>query len=360
MSNDFFKKLQDSINKKMSGVHASTMSESDIITDRYSIKTPAYDLNRILSGSLKKGIPSRNLLALIGPEHSMKSSFMILCMAEAIRNGKKAIIIDTEGGVNKEFCERWGLDLDNVFYTYTPFVSEVRGILGQIRESEEKELIIGLDSVGGLDRLKQFEDAAKGEIHADQGLLQKEIRSMLKLFLNICIGQNSIGIATGHLYGAPSHLPLPDQIGGGKAMKMFPSVIVQLWKQNIYETPNNKKSKVIGSEIRATTIKNRMYPPFQSATVHLDYINGVQPYAGLLELGMEAGLIEKGGSWYTVGDQKYQGTENAMEGLKEIPDFIEKIDDFLKKTGYSTVNKELKAAEEMLAEEIEKEEKGEE
>jgi Asp/Glu/hydantoin racemase len=73
--NDFFKELQDKINKKVKGAHASVMSESKIATDRFSVMTPCYDLNRILSGSLRSGIKSRNLMGIIGPEHTMKSSF---------------------------------------------------------------------------------------------------------------------------------------------------------------------------------------------------------------------------------------------------------------------------------------------
>ena len=144
-------------------------------------------MNRILSGKLNGGLTSRNLCAIVGPEHSFKSSFMALCMSNAQKNGYKPIIIDTEGGCDDTFCKRWGLDTDNLYYIYTPWISEVKSILAQIKESGEEKLVIGLDSVGGLDRLKSYNDALAGEPKADQGLLQKEIRSTLKLFLNICI-----------------------------------------------------------------------------------------------------------------------------------------------------------------------------
>lgn len=352
---DFFNKLQQSINKNVKGAHASVLADSEIATSRYWVKTPAYDLNRILSGNLHKGIQSRNLVGIVGPEHTMKSSFMILCMVEAIKQGKEAVIIDTEGGLDVDFCERWGLDRNKVFYTYTPFVDEVYGILGQIRETGEKNLIIGIDSVGGLSRKKQFEDAGAGEMKADQGALQKEIRVMLKLLLNICIGQDSIGIACGHMYGSPGTVPLPDQIGGGKAMRLFPSVLIQLYKQPIYEG-EKKKSAVIGTEIRATTIKNRKYPPFQTATVKLNYTDGVQPYAGVLKLGVEAGLIEQKGAWYSYKSERLgQGEKNATEALHEFPELIDDVNNWLEKTGYSTVSKEVEEAEQLLKEEMNEE-----
>lgn len=349
----FFEKLQSNINKNVKGVHASIMSKSQIASDRWNIKTPCKDLNRILSGSLNKGIYSRNLVAIVGPEHTFKSSFMVLCMVNCQKQGYKPIIIDTEGGITEEFCSRWGLDTDNMFYIYTPWIHEVKSILAQIKETQDSKLVIGLDSVGGLDRYKSFEDALDGAPKADQGLLQKEIRSTLKLFLNICINQNSIGIATGHYYGKPSTtVPMPDQIGGGKAMKLFPSIIISLKKEPLVE-----EKKVVGNVITATTLKNRAYPPFQQSKIMIDYRDGVRPFAGIIELGVDAGVIEKNGSWYNYkGDRLGQGILNATQALEgdAFEGLIEDIDRWLVNTGYSSVSREVQQAEQLLqAEDVE-------
>ena len=343
-------KLKASIQKNVKGVHTSVLSESDIASNRFWVKTPALDLNRILSGSLHRGIQSRNLVAIVGPEHTMKSSFMVLCMAEAQRQGYTPVIIDTEGGISDEFCKRWGLDPSGVLYNYTPYVHQVMSIMAQIKETGDEGFVIGLDSVGGLDRYKAYKDALDGTPKQDQGLLQKEIRSLLKLYLNICVGQNSLGIACGHMYGMPSAVPMPDQIGGGKAMKLLPSVLISLKKEHIKDG-TTKEAKVIGSKITATTLKNRMYPPFQQATVMLDYEKGVQPYAGLLDLAMKAGLATKGGAWYTIKDQKVQGQIAAEEMIGEIDGLIDDLELWLKDTGYSEVNENIKEAEKMLEKE---------
>lgn len=341
--------LQLRIQKNVEGAHVAILSQSELASNRYWVRTPCLDLNRILSGALTKGIQSRNLVGIVGPEHTLKSSFMILCMVEAQKQGKIPVIIDTEGGITKEFCERWGLDRDNVLYTYTPFISEVKSILAQIREEKTENFIIGLDSVGGLDRLKSFEDAAAGDIKGDQGLLQKEIRGMLKLFLNVCIAQNSIGIATGHLYGSPSTVPMPDQIGGGKAMRLFPSILISLKKHPMLDADK----KVIGNEIEATTIKNRAYPPFQTATVGLSYLEGVKTYAGLLKLAVESGAVDQSGAWYSYkGERLGQGAINAEEALIKIPQILTDIDKWLETTGYSTMSKEVKEAEELVEKEL--------
>lgn len=350
---DIFEKLQQDIKKNVKGAHVSVLSESDIASNRFWVATPALDLNRILSGSLYKGIQSRNLVAIVGPEHTMKSSFMVLCMANAQKMGYKPVIIDTEGGITSEFCERWGLDTTKILYTYTPWIHEVKSIIAQIKESGEEGFIIGLDSVGGLDRYKSVTDAIKGEPKADQGLLQKEIRSTLKLLLNICVGQNSIGIACGHYYGMPATVPMPDQIGGGKAMKLFPSIIITLKKTPLVE---KKGGPVIGNNITATTIKNRIYPPYQQATVWLDYKNGIEENAGLLDLALESGVIEQAGSWYKYNDESIaQGELNAVKALGDIKEIVDGIDKWISDTGYSTVNKEIEEAAKLI-EEVEKEE----
>jgi len=287
---------------------------------------------------------------LVGPEHSMKSSLMVLCMAAGQKQGQKPVIIDTEGGVNDEFCRRWGLNPENALYVYTPWTHEVKSVIAQIKESGEEGYIIGIDSVGGLDRYKSQTDALAGEPKADQGLLQKEIRGILKLLLNICIGQNSIGIVNGHYYGMPSSVPMPDQIGGGKAMKLFPSILVSLKKEVMHET-SAKSSPVIGNKITATTIKNRIYPPYQTATLMLDYKNGLDEYGGIMELGIEAGIIKQAGSWYSYKDEKLgQGIINAMESLKRFPEVIKEIDKWLETTGYSKINDNVKEAVEILEE----------
>lgn len=349
---DLLKKIKDNIQKNVKGAHASVLADSDIASEREWIQTPALDLNRILSGSIFKGIPSKCLVGIVGPEHTMKSSFMILCMVEAQKMGYTPVIIDTEGGISDVFCERWGLNLKDALYVYTPWVEEVISTLGQIHGQGEK-LIIGVDSVGGLDRLKTIHDAVKGDPKQDQGLLQKDIRRMLKLLLNICISQKSIGIACGHLYGTPgaTSVPLPDQVGGGKAMRYFPRILINLKREYMREG-GEKTGQIIGTRLRASTLKNHMYPPFQEALVDIDYTNGIDPYAGLFNIAKDTGYVVQSGSWFEISGQKIQGADAAAKLLFEdmADTLLKELDDIVSKTGYSTVNREIEAAEELIKE----------
>lgn len=339
--------LKKQLIKNVKGVHVSVMSESDISKSTDFIKTPCLDLNRILSGNLFKGIPNKNLVGITGPEHAGKSSFMVLCMSEAIKKGYTPVIIDTEGGVKDEFCNRWGLDIEKVLYIYTPWISKIQSVLASLKESGEKKLIIGLDSVGGIDKLGSYESALNDDPKADQGQLQRQIRGMLKLMLNVCLEQESIGIVTSHLYSKPSTgmFPAADEISGGKAMKMFPSIQISLKKSQI----KNADKEIIGNEIEATTIKNRVYPPFQKATISIDYIKGINPYAGLIDLGIKSELIDKRGSWYYYKEEALgQGENNAMLAIEKFPSFLDDLNKWLETTKYSSINENLKRAEETL------------
>ena len=330
------KKLAD----KCKGVHVSILADSDIAAVKEYLPTPSYDLNRILSGSLYKGLPTRIFAMLVGPEASFKSSFMCLCAAEAQRRGYTPVIIDTEGAWTGDFVSRWGMDPKNMLYLYTPWVDEINVALGQIIDSDDKKLCLIIDSIGGMEALKLLEDAVKGDVKADQGTLQKKIKRTLKMILNICKMKDSIAMASGHYYGNPSGYGDPATIGGGFFAKLAPDLIIALKKSKMYDKDKN----VIGNAITAITLKNRFYPPFNEALVEIDYKNGINSMAGLVPLAIEAGLIEKGGAWYTntVTGDKVQGELNAEKCIDES--LLKKLDEFIANTGYSTINENVAAA----------------
>jgi recombination protein RecA len=349
--------LANGIKKKAKGVHASILSESEIATSTDNLQTPAYDLNRILSGSLFKGIPSRSLSLFVGPEASGKSSFMCLCLAEAQKKGYNIIVLDTEGAWTKEFVERWGLDPENVLLIYTPWVDEIISVMGQIMQTDEKYAIV-VDSMGAMERSKLVKDAKDGEFKADQGMLQKEQKRLMKMLQNISIGMNSIVMCSGHFYGSPSQYGAAEEVGGGKYMKLAPQIIISLKKTKIFEG-EGKSKRVVGNAVKAIAFKNRFYPPFEEAVIEIDYRLGINRYAGMIDLATKAGLCEVGGAWYTINDQKYQGRINAEKAFEEDPELLGKLETWLSDTGYSTLNEEIKEIEEPeLEEEIEDEDYG--
>lgn len=345
-------RLKEIVLKKNKGVHVSIMSESDLAQRSENIMTPAYDLNRILTGYLRKGLFEKTWTLIVGPEHSFKSSFTALCLANAQKKGYKIVIIDSEGAWDSNFIRRWGLNPDEVLYIYTPWVDEVKVILAQILDSSEEKIAIALDSIGGLDKKKILNDALDGDPKADQGGLQKDLKPMYKLLLNIVKTKKSIAITTGHYYGSPGTYGDGDAIGGGKAAKLLPDIIISLKKSKIFD--DNKH--VIGNSLKAITLKNRIYPPFNEASVEIDFEKGLNRFAGLADLAVAAGIISKGGAgWYTwinkeTGEEiKVQGEVKLQKLFEENEEFlINELDEFISTTGFSTINEELKEAESLL------------
>ena len=346
---DTLNKLRDSILKKAKGIHISRMSESKLAERGEFLQTPALDLNRILSGDLTKGLCSKTWTMIVGPEHSFKSSFMCITMAEAQRQGFTVVVIDTEGAWDKNFISRWGLDAEKVLYIYTPWIDEIKVALAQLLESGEERFAIVLDSIGGIEKKKIFDDALDGTPKADQGGLQKELKPMYKLLLNLVKMRNSIAVSAGHFFGNPNSYGGADEIGGGKAAKLLPDVIISLKKGKIFDS----EKKVIGNSITAITLKNRVYPPFNEATIEIDFKNGVNRYAGLADLAIKAGIISRGGAWYTYIDDdgkehKYQGEAKLSALFKENEaGIIVKLNTWLESTGFSSINENIKIAQEL-------------
>lgn len=344
--------LRDTLSKKVKGVHISIMAESELAKRDVNISTPSYDLNRILTGDLNKGLFEKTWTLIVGPEHSFKSSFTALCLANAQKRGYTVVIIDTEGAWDSKFIERWGLDPSKVLYIYTPWVDEVKVVLAQILESSDEKFAIALDSIGGLDKKKILVDALAGDPKADQGGLQKDLKPMYKLLLNIVKTKKSIAIATGHYYGSPGTYGDGDAVGGGKAAKLLPDIIVSLKKSKIIDSEKN----VIGNRLKAITLKNRIYPPFSEGTIEIDFVHGLNRFAGLADLAVAAKIISKGGAgWYTWVN-KETGEEIKMQGEVKLQrlfeenekELIDELNSFIESSGFSTINNELMEAESLM------------
>lgn len=354
--NEGTKKLLDNIKKNVKGMNVTLMSDSTVAVRKEYIKTPSLDLNRILSGDLFKGIPEKTMVGITGPEHSFKSSFAVLCAADAIKRGYTPVVIDTEGGITADFCTRWGLDINNAIYTYDIWIENIIPLIANLKDSGMKKMVIILDSIGGLDREKTYNDAMKDDIKSDQGQLQKAIRTLLKLLAWVCVETDSIAIYTAHLMSKPGLIPMPDDVSGGKAVKLFPSIFIFLKKASM-----KKDDKQTGNLITATTMKNRFYPPFQMATIDIDYNKGINPVAGLLELMLpdKANLLKKEGNtyYYVKNKEKFATYDHVAEQKLNVDyELLDELNTWLKTTGYSTVNENVKAAEEMVLETEEVEE----
>lgn len=357
-----FEDIKNKLQESCKGKRVMVLSESEVANINLWLFTPTYDLNRILSGSLYKGVAEKTHTLLVGPEASGKSSFMCLNLAAAQKEGYTPVIINAEGAWTKEFVERWGLDASKAIVINSSTVEDIHRDLANIKQHGITKLAIALDSIGALNSNKVIADAEKGDIKADQGSLQKKIKAMMKTMVDIVKFQESMAWSAGHYYGNPTGYGDPEQIGGGKYPRLAADYIVTLKKYFIYENPNAKgeaRGQILGTEIHAATIKNRFAPPFQEALFEINYKNGVNSMAGIVPVALDMGMVVKGGSWYTVPSLgiKCQGEKNLYEELAkhDLKPFLDDIENTLKTQGYSSVNNsiedEFAEPEEVSAEE---------
>lgn len=282
---------------------------------------------------------------------------MALLAAEGKKKFKsQVVVIDTEGGWDKKFVERWGLDANEILYIYTPWVDEIMVILSNLLDDESAQnMIIILDSIGGIEKKKLKEDALKGDPKADQGTLQKELKRMYKLLANIVKKKDSVALTAGHYYGNPSGYGDADQIGGGKYLRLAVDTTVAFKKSKLYD--NNKN--VIGNKLTATTMKNRIYPPFNEASIEINFKEGINKYAGLLDIAVEGNIISNSGFSYCYvnGDGKEIKAVGEKQAYNKIfanygEEIVDKINDYIKESGFSTMNQELKAQVDLMEEQI--------
>ena len=348
--------LRDRLQKSVTGTHIEILDDSNIASIEKYIDAPSYDLNRIISGSLYKGFPEKSVTCLVAPEGVFKSSLMALSAVISQQFGYTPLIIDTEGAFTKEFCKRWGVDTSNMLYVYTIFVEKVTTMLGDIIHNGDTNLFIILDSLGGIESNKIIKDTTTKtrEAKADQGGLARKIKRMLKMIVNIAKAQESMVMFSGHWYGKPDSYGSAEEIGGGKYVRLAADIILAMKKTSIVSNPDAKKADQIitGSKISACTLKNRYYPPFNETDIEINYQDGINKYAGLLNMALECGIIEQGGSWYTLPDgTKVQGSDKVSDWFNENPDkILDDLEDILNNTGYSNVNEEIKKAEQLLKE----------
>ena len=347
-SEEKFKSVDDQL-KKFLG--ASLKTSFDQVNSDLSFITPAYDLNRILSGSFFKGLRPESFTLFVGPEATGKSSFMCLCAKEAQKKGYTPVIIDTEGAWKREFMERWGIDTENIKYFYTPWVEEISIIISTLINNDTRNVCLILDSIGGIEALKVL-DAGTGDIKADQGGLTKKIKRMLKLILNLCKGYDGIALASGHYYGNPGQYGAAETVGGGNAARLLPDTIISLKKSKI----EGENKKIIGTKTTAITLKNRYHSPYSECVVEINYTKGINKLAGILDLAIEAGLIERNGAWYycSATKERAQGAIQAEELLSD--ELILQLDEWIKNSGYSTHNINIEIIEKEKEKIIEKEE----
>jgi recombination protein RecA len=266
------------------------------------------------------GLPRGRVVEIYGPESSGKTTLTLQVIAEVQKLGGTAAFIDAENALDPQYAQKLGVNIDDLLISQPDTGEQALEIADMLVRSGSVEVIV-VDSVAALTPKAEIE----GEMGEPQMGLQARLMSqaLRKLTANIkrtntlVIFINQIRMKIGVMFGNP------ETTTGGNALKFYASVRLDIRRIGAIK----KSDEVVGSETRVKVVKNKVAPPFREAIFDILYGSGISREGEIIELGVNAGIVDKSGAWYSYNkDRIGQGKDNAREYLQEHPEMAAEIE----------------------------------
>ena len=267
------------------------------------------------------GIPRGRIIEIYGPESSGKTTLALHMIAEAQKLGGTAAFIDAEHALDPQYSKNLGVDTENLIISQPDTGEQALEITESLVRSNAVDLIV-VDSVAALVPKAEIE-GEMGDSHMglqarlmSQGL--RKLTGAISKSKASVIFINQLREKIGVMFGNP------ETTTGGRALKFFTSV-----RMDIRRIDSLKKGdEIIGNRVRVKVVKNKVAPPFKKAEFDIMYGTGISKVGSVLDAAVEAGIVEKSGSWFSYGDAKLgQGRENSKAYLQENADLLNEIDE---------------------------------
>ena len=266
------------------------------------------------------GLPKGRIIEIYGPESSGKTTLALHVLAQAQKAGGEVAFIDAEHALDPGYAARLGVDIDEVLISQPDTGEQALEITEALVRSGAIDVIV-VDSVAALVPRAEIEgemgDSFVG-LHAR--LMSQALRKLTGAVgktNTIVIFINQLREKVGVMYGNP------EVTTGGRALKFYSSVRIDV--RRIEALKNG--SEIIGNRTRAKVVKNKMAPPFREAEFDIMYGEGISLIGELIDLGVKLGLVQKSGSWYSVGETRIgQGRDAAKLYLKANPEAAEQLE----------------------------------
>jgi recombination protein RecA len=270
------------------------------------------------------GIPRGRIIEIYGPESSGKTTMTLQIVADCQKRGGTAAFIDAEHALDIVYAQALGVDVKNLLISQPDTGEQALEICDQLVSSGAVDLII-IDSVAALTPKAEIE-GEMGDSHMglqarlmSQGL--RKLTGIAKKTNCTIVFINQIRMKIGVMFGSP------ETTTGGNALKFYASV-----RMDIRRTGSIKKGEeLIGNDTKVKIVKNKVAPPFREAVFEILFGQGVSKEGEIIDLGVNANLVEKSGSWYAYKGEKIgQGKDNAREFLKKNPHILDEIEQQLR------------------------------
>ena len=303
------------------------------------------EIDTISSGSLSLdialgigGYPKGRIIEIYGPESSGKTTFALHAIAEAQKLGGRVAFIDAEHALDPTYAAKIGVNINELLLSQPDNGEQALEICEALVRSGAISVIV-VDSVAALVPQAEIE-GEMGDSHVGlQARLMSQAMRKLSGAINktntIAIFINQLREKVGVMFGNPETTP------GGRALKFYSSIRLDIRRAEQIKDG----SEIIGNKTAIKVVKNKMAPPFKSCNVDIMYGEGVSKEGEIVDLGSEAGIIEKSGAWYAYkGEKLGQGKENVKELLKKNPELRDELENLIREH-YEIKKKDVKKAE---------------
>ena len=281
------------------------------------ISTGAFTLDLALGVG---GLPRGRIVEIYGPESSGKTTLVSHVIANAQKEGGTAAFIDTEHALDPGYARKIGVDVDNLLVSQPDSGEEALNICEALVKSQAVDVVV-VDSVAALAPQAEL-DGEMGQSHVglQARLMSQALRKLVSAVKKsgcICIFTNQIREKVGVMFGSPETTP------GGRALKFYASIRLDIRRIGHLK---DSRGTVYGNRTRVKVVKNKVAPPFKQAEFDILYAEGISYEGSVLDAAIDAGVVDKKGSWLSVdGKQLGQGRDAAVRALKADPALLETL-----------------------------------
>lgn len=286
------------------------------------ISTGSIGLNAALGVG---GLPRGRVIEIYGPESSGKTTLAIHAIAEAQKAGGTAAFIDAEHAFDRFYAEKLGVDVDNLWISQPDNGEQALEIADQLIRSSAIDILV-VDSVAALTPKKEIEgDMGDSSVGLQARLMSQALRKLTSTISKTnttCIFINQLREKIGVMFGSP------ETTTGGNALKFYASVRLDIRRV----TSVKDGDTVIGNQVRVKVVKNKVAPPFRKAEFEIIFGEGISKIGEIIDLGVEYGIVQKSGSWFSYNGAKLaQGRDASKALLKDNPELCEELEGLIMK-----------------------------
>ncbi len=266
------------------------------------------------------GLPKGRVIEIYGPESSGKTTMTLHAIAECQKAGGTCAFIDAEHALDPGYAKKLGVNIDELLISQPDTGEQALEVTDMLVRSGGIDMIV-IDSVAALTPRAEIEgDMGDSHMGLQARLMSQALRKLtanIKRSNTMVMFVNQIRMKIGVMFGSP------ETTTGGNALKFYASVRLDIRRIGAIK----KGDEIVGNSTRVKVVKNKMAPPFKQAEFEIRYGEGVSHVGELLDLGVQEGLVNKAGSWYSYNGEKIgQGKDNSGTYLKEHPEIADELE----------------------------------